>query len=67
MRKAELVRAGEDLYEVIHKISAFKFSTDISGDKADILKQWFGAEKILRNPQTNEYLFVNLIPQLDYE
>ncbi len=67
MRKPELVRAGEDLYEVIYKVSAFKFSTDITGDKADILKQWFGAEKILRNSQTNEYLFVNLIPELDYE
>jgi hypothetical protein len=65
MRKVDLVKVGDELYEVIHKVSAFKFNTDITGEKADILKKWIGAEKILRNHQTNEYVFVNLIPELE--
>ena len=35
--------------------------------KADELKKWYGVEKILRDAQRNEYLFVNLIPELEYE
>lgn len=61
MRKIDLVKVGEELYEVIRRFSVYKFSTEITGGKADLLKQWIGAEKILRNQQTNEYLFVNKI------
>lgn len=64
MRKPDLVRVGEELYEVIKRFSVYKFNTEITGGKADDLKKFFGVEKILRNPQTNEYLFVNLIPEL---
>jgi hypothetical protein len=39
-----------------------KFSNNLSGENAEIVKQWVGSEKILISKQTNEYLFVNLIP-----
>jgi hypothetical protein len=61
MRKAELIRAGDELYEVIQRFSVYKFSTEITGGKADDLKKWYGVDKILRSQQTNEYLFVNKI------
>ena len=60
MRLPQLVKAGEELYEVVYKCSVNKFSVEITGGNAELLKQFYGAEKILRNPQTNEYLFVNL-------
>ena len=65
MRKLDLVRTGEELYEVIHRFSVNKFSTEITGGKADELKKWYGVEKILRDAQRNEYLFVNLIPEAE--
>ena len=65
MRLPELVKVGEELYEVVKKFSVHKFSVEITGGNADLLKQFYGAEKILRNPNTNEYLFVNLIPELE--
>jgi hypothetical protein len=64
MRKLDLIKVGEELYEVIKRFSVYKFTTEITGGKADLLKEFYGAEKILRNSQTNEYLFVNLIPEL---
>ena len=67
MRKLDLIRAGEELYEVIYRCSVYKFSVEVTGGYADDLKKWYGAEKILRNPQTNEYLFVNLIPEAEIE
>jgi len=65
MRKPDLVKVGDELYEIIYRCSVYKFSVEITGGVADDLKKWFGAEKILRNAQTNEYLFVNLIPELE--
>ena len=65
MRLPQLVKSGEELYEVVYKCSVNKFSVEITGGKADDLRKWFGAEKILRNQQTNEYIFVNLIPELE--
>lgn len=61
MRKLDLIRAGDELYEVIQRFSVYKFSTEITGGKADDLKKWYGVEKILRDAQRNEYLFVNKI------
>ena len=40
-------------------------STTTFAQKAEDLKKWYGVEKILRNQQTNEYLFVNLIPEAE--
>ena len=63
MRKLELVRVGEELYEVIKKIPIQRFKKEIVGENAEILKQYYKVEKILRSNQTNEYLFVNLIQE----
>ncbi len=63
MRKLDLIRNGDDLYEVIQRYSVFRFTKEVSGENADILKQWVGAEKILRDSQRNEYLFVNKIEE----
>jgi len=67
MRKADLIKIGDELYEIIYRFSVYKFTTEITGGKADILKQWYGVEKILRNQQTNEYLFVNKIEEAEIE
>ena len=50
-QKVEVIKT-EDMFSSTHEL-------------ADDLRKWFGAEKILRNPQTNEYLFVNLIPEAE--
>ena len=62
MRKLELVNVGDELYEIIQKYPMARFSNSLSGENAEIMKQWVGSEKILISKQTNEYLFVNLIP-----
>jgi hypothetical protein len=63
MRKLELVRVGEELYEVIKKVPIQRFTKEITGDNAEVLKQYYKVEKILKSIQTNEYLFVNLIEE----
>ena len=63
MRKLALVRVGEELYEVIKKVPIQKFTKEITGDNAEVLKQYYKVEKILKSIQTNEYLFVNLIEE----
>lgn len=63
MRKLELVRVGEELYEVIKKIPIQRFTKEVSGENAEVLKEYYKVEKILRSNQTNEYLFVNLIQE----
>ncbi len=65
MRKLELVKVGEDLYEIIHRCSVYKFSVEVTGGVADDLRKWYGVEKILRSQQTNEYLFVNKVEDLE--
>ena len=50
-------------FKLIFKFSVYKFNTEITGGKADDLRKWFGVEKILRNQQTNEYLFVNKVEE----
>ena len=63
MRKLELVKVGEDLYEVIKKIPVHRFTKEVAGENAEVLKEFYKVEKILRSNQTNEYLFVNLIEE----
>ena len=65
MRKADLVKVGDELYEIIKRFSVYKFTTEITGGNADILRKWYGVEKILRSQQTNEYLFVNKIEEAE--
>lgn len=63
MRKLELIRVGESLYEVIKKIPSEKFKKEVVGENAEMLKKYYKVEKILKSNQTNEYLFVNLIAE----
>ena len=62
--KIETAKVGEDLYEIVKKLPMQKFTTELTGERADTLKKYFGVEKILKFNQTMEYLFVNLIPDL---
>ncbi len=64
IRKVETAKVGNDLYEIVKKIPIQRFSKEINGEYADTLKQYYGVEKILKFNQTMEYLFVNLIPDL---
>jgi hypothetical protein len=63
MRKLELVKVGDELYEVIKKVPIQRFTKEVTGENAEILKQYYKVEKILKSIQTNEYLFVNLIEE----
>ena len=63
MRKLELVVVGENLYEVIKRIPIQRFTKEVAGENAEVLKQYYKVEKILKSIQTNEYLFVNLIEE----
>ena len=63
MRKLDLVKVGDELYEVIRRYPMSRFRVSIDGEVASDLKKWIGCEKILKSNQTNEYLFVNLIEE----
>jgi hypothetical protein len=63
MRKLELVKVGDELYEIIKKVPIQRFKKEVAGENAEILKQYYKVEKILKSIQTNEYLFVNLIEE----
>jgi hypothetical protein len=63
MRKLDLVKVGDELYEVIRRYPMSRFRVSIDGEVASDLKKWVGCEKILKSNQTNEYLFVNLIEE----
>jgi hypothetical protein len=64
IRKMETAKVGEDLYEIVKRLPMQKFSKEITGEYADTLKKYYGVEKILKFHQTQEYLFVNLIEEL---
>jgi len=64
MRKIETAKVGEDLYEIVKKLPIQRFSREVTGEYADTLKKYYGVEKILKFHQTQEYLFVNLIEEL---
>ena len=64
IRKIETAKVGNDLYEIVKKLPIQKFTTELTGDKAETLKKYYGVEKILKFHQTQEYLFVNLIEEL---
>ena len=67
MRKVDLVNVGDELYEIVRRYPMARFSAGVYGENAELLKQWVGCEKILIAKQTNEYLFVNLIPEAQIE
>lgn len=64
IRKVETAKVGGDLYEIVKKLPIQRFSTELTGERAEILKQYYGVEKILKFNQTMEYLFVNKIEDL---
>jgi hypothetical protein len=64
IRKIETAKVGEDLYEIVKKLPIQRFSREVTGERADTLKQYYGVEKILKFHQTQEYLFVNLIEEV---
>jgi hypothetical protein len=65
IRKIETAKVGNDLYEIVKKLPIQRFTTELTGEKADILKQYYGVDKILKFHQTMEYLFVNKIDELE--
>jgi len=67
MRKIETAKVGEDLYEIVKRLPIQKFTTEPTGQRADTLKKYYGDEKILKFHQTQEYLFVNLIEELQIQ
>jgi len=64
MRKIETAKVGEDLYEIVKRLPIQKFTQEVTGEYAETLRKYYGVEKILKFHQTQEYLFVNLIEQL---
>lgn len=64
IRKIETAKLGNDLYEIVKKLPIQRFTTELTGERANTLKQYYGVEKILKFNQTNEYLFVNLIQEI---
>lgn len=67
IKKMETAKVGNDLYEIVKKLPIQKFTTELTGEKADTLKQYYRVEKILKFHQTQEYLFVNLIEELQIQ
>jgi hypothetical protein len=65
IRKLETAKVGEDLYEIVKKVPIQRFTKEITGEYAEALKKYYGVEKILKFNQTQEYLFVNLIQELE--
>ena len=65
IRKIETAKVGNDLYEIVKKLPIQRFTTELTGERADTLKQYYGVEKILKFTQTMEYLFVNKIEELE--
>ena len=63
MRKVDLVKVGDELYEIVAKLPYGRITKELGGENAAILREYYKCEKILRSNQTNEYLFVNLIEE----
>jgi len=52
MRKLDLIRDGDELYEVVRRIAYSKFTKSVEGENATLLKEWARCEKILKSNQT---------------
>jgi len=65
IRKLETAKVGEDLYEIVKKLPIQRFLTELTGEKAETLKIFYGCGKILKSHQSGEYLFVNLIEEVE--
>ena len=67
MRNLNLINVTGELYEVVKKFSYTKFKVQLEGDNAEILKSYYGVDKILRHHPTQEYFFVRLIEDAKVE
>jgi len=65
MRKIETAKVGEDLYEIVKRLPIQRFTQEVTGEYAETLKKYYGVEKILKFNQTQEYLFVNKIEDIE--
>jgi hypothetical protein len=65
IRKMELGNFGDELYEIVKRLPIQRFTQEVTGEYAEALKKYYGVEKILKFNQTQEYLFVNLIEELE--
>ena len=45
MRKLDLIRDGEELYEVVRRIACTKFIKSVEGDNANLLKSGLDVKK----------------------
>jgi hypothetical protein len=67
MRKLNLINVMDELYEVIQKFPYTKFKVQLEGENAEILKSYYGVDKILRHHPTQEYFFVKLVEDAKVE
>jgi hypothetical protein len=67
MRNLNLINVTGELYEVVKKFPYTKFKVQLEGDNAEILKSYYGVDKILRHHPTQEYFFVRLIEDAKVE
>jgi hypothetical protein len=65
MRKPNLTRINDTLYEIVRAIKADKFKAELDTESIEALKNWTNSEYIFKNTQTNEYIFVNKIDELE--
>lgn len=66
MRRAAFEIINGELYEIVRRIRADKFiGSEIKNEQVPTLKLWTGCEYIFKNQQTNEYLFVNKVEELE--
>ncbi len=67
MRSLQLINVSGELYEVVKRFPYGKFRVQLDGENAEILKSYYGIDKILRHHPTQEYFFVNLIEEAKVE
>jgi hypothetical protein len=67
MRQLQLINISGELYEVVKKFPYTKFKVQLEGENAEILKEHYGVDKILRHHPTQEYFFVRLIEDAKVE
>jgi hypothetical protein len=65
MRKPNLTKINDTLYEIVHALKSDKLKAELDSDGIELLKKCFNAEHIFKNTQTNEYIFVNKIEELE--
>jgi hypothetical protein len=67
MRNLQLINVTDELYEVVKRFPYTKFKVQLDGENAEILKEHYGVDKILRHHPTQEYFFVKLVEDAKVE